>query len=942
MNTLAVRTALPTLLAASPLLVAVLLPAACSGTETDNPVVDVGTPADYRSPIRFEPADPVPPGCPPPTEDGPPRGLPLWGRSGNYLVGIDTVGSVPRRGLVVLDVSDPAAPQIVSEQALSGYPRQLLVEGTSATLVIDELEQFDAAPVPPPAALEPRTKLVRFDLSTPDAPRRVAELALEGEFWQLQARGDSYWVMSGHVDPETQRCAAAPNGCGYVTRDAMLFTPYTWSGAAWTTGERLELPAGPRVWLTEAGVATATSYAGSAGELSFATFGDDGSPGPVRTLPLAGGVVANSALHLDSQRVGIFGFDPGDGQGIFTLYSLDGTPLGRVNLPDQNSGRGAHFVLGGALVGSGEPGELGVYIDFSDPSAPSLVTLPQASAFLPLAEPGTVATRALGWRSDSSGNSATFTLWSLESSPPTLLDTLPTTLQSPESSSELQLNGESVSFSFRGGGMAPLTGSLRWDGDALSLAGPIAGGYGNQVLAVGDWLYNPDALGLAFGNPSQGSAQREAWDEGSLLDVTAVPGGEARLARDYDQLQVRLFVTRAGVTQVIRVAPGARRLLPAGERLIVLSTEPRDQCEQTGLDCSSYAPNLALVELSQLVIVAELPLPALAVPALSAQSRVEQLPQAPVRLGEDTWLLESEWNGTCLTEADCAALGIEPVPFGQANVATGQQACAPGVTSCPQPPAPTVYGEARRRVFHVLDAAAASLSAPLVVEGVRGAPFELWSRPVYSQNTLLDLHLDPSSFPRPGSPPPTSSAFLLERYVLNTAGGLDALPVINIPGYPVALLGDSELLTLEPGPDLAGSAQLHRLQLEGSAATVSASRALAARVGEVKLVGEHAVYVRAAADRCEPVSQLETFALDAQLTPRGSLELPGDGWSVIGSSEDAIVLQRGHGFARVALDAQGNPSVAGFETAPAAVGVAHFEDGVVRAVSANRVIRLEP
>jgi hypothetical protein len=613
------------------------------------------------------------------------------------------------------------------------------------------------------------------------------------------------------------------------------------------------------------------------------------------------------------------------------------------------------------LVASGNSSEAGAYVDFSDPSALRRVSLPEAAAFLPLAPPGTAATRALGWKTDPSGGGTTFSLWSLGSSGPTLLDTLPTTLAAPQQAGDLQLAESRVVLSLRGADNAPLSGTLSWEGDALSLAGPIAGGYGDQSLAVGDWLYEADALGLAFGNPTQGSAQRQAWDEGRALDVSAVPGGEARLVLDFPR-GVQLLVTRAGVTEAIAVSPGAQRLLAAGDRLIVLSGTAAEQCDQSGLDCTGYVPNLGIVELQPLRLVSELPLPELPVPALAEPGHVEQswessadVTQAPVRLGEHSWLLENEYSATCLSEADCQALGIQSVPIGQANVLVGQVACAPGVTSCPQPRAPTVYGEARRRVFYVLDAAAASLSEALVVDGVRGTPYTLWTRPVFSQNTLLDLHLDPSSFATPGSPPPTSSAFMLERYVLNAAGGLDALPMINVPGYPVALIGETELLTLEPRPALEGTAQLHRVRLDGYRATVLASRALAARVGTVKVVGQTAVYVRDAADACEPVTHLETFALDGSLTPRASLELPGDGWRVLGSSGDgssagassmggldgsSLVLQRGRGFARVAVDANGNVSLTSFATAPSLVEGAEVDGDVVRAIGGNQVVRV--
>jgi len=86
-------------------------------------------------------------------------------------------------------------------------------------------------------------------------------------------------------------------------------------------------------------------------------------------------------------------------------------------------------------------------------------------------------------------------------------------------------------------------------------------------------------------------------------------------------------------------------------------------------------------------------------------------------------------------------------------------------------------------------------------------------------------------------------------------------------------------------------------------------------------------------------------ALDAALTPRASLDLPGDGWSVIGSragspDDNNIVLQRGRGFAQVSIDADGNASLTSFATTPNLVdGVRLAGDGV-RAIGGNRVLRL--
>jgi hypothetical protein len=270
-----------------------------------------------------------------------------------------------------------------------------------------------------------------------------------------------------------------------------------------------------------------------------------------------------------------------------------------------------------------------------------------------------------------------------------------------------------------------------------------------------------------------------------------------------------------------------------------------------------------------------------------------------VRLGEHRWLLESEY--------------------------TSEQGRA-------------------QRALYVLDAEAASLSEPLSVDHLRGAPFELWRRPIVSAGTLLDVRLDPGAFSIGGRPPATSSAFYLERYTVNSNAGLDALPAVQIPGYPIALLEDGDLLTAQPEAALKGTAKLHRVRLSENRGVVTATRAVQARYGDAEVVGQSLVYVRQAADPCDPVTHIETFALDAALTPRGSLELPGVAWSVVGVGGSDLVLEHSdrRSFARIAIDASGVATVAAFETAPSVVEAARVDDAGLQAIAGGEALRLLP
>jgi hypothetical protein len=82
-----------------------------------------------------------------------------------------------------------------------------------------------------------------------------------------------------------------------------------------------------------------------------------------------------------------------------------------------------------------------------------------------------------------------------------------------------------------------------------------------------------------------------------------------------------------------------------------------------------------------------------------------------------------------------------------------------------------------------------------------------------------------------------------------------------------------------------------------------------------------------------------SFALDAELTPGTSLELPGDGWRVVGSDADSVVLQSGRGFIRVVVDQQGNLLLASFATTPGPAYRVQVEGGEVHAIVGNQFLR---
>lgn len=904
--------------------------ARCAGTETDNPVTETGAP-EYRSPVRFEPEPQPTPPCSPPDGDLPPGDLPLWGQTGRYLVGAGALAIAPGGGLVVVDVSEPAAPRIVGELPLEGYPRQLVVDGDSATLLIDELAMYAGSTVPGPEALAPKTRLVRFDLSQPEAPARIAEQPLEGEVWQMLARDGALWVLSARLDPTTLRCEVEPHPCGFVSREAMIASRYDYGPEGLVLSDEVALPAGSRAWLLDEGFATAVGHEDASATLHFAAFAPDGSLLPSRTVNLGAPVVRRSPLYLGADRIGVFVYDLTEGSAALSVLDHQGDELARVAGLSQGLGEGTRFVRDTALVSSSDVSVPAVLIDFSDVTEVRRTTLNGASSVVPLAGPGAAATRALGWTSDMNRNDVRFSLWALEAGGAQLLDELPAPGLSNWSPDIVLPDGERVLFFHHAEG-ALLT-SVSHDGDALSLEGTVDAGYAHQLLGVADWVYGSDG---SFANPRQGNAAVPIRALDEAVDVVALDDGQATLLRTW-QGEWRVEVLRGGARESITLADSAQRLLAAGNRVVVVRSEPLER-------------SLTLVATDPLRVVSELSLPALTLPPLGPASRAEELfapfagsPTSPVRLDESHWLLESELSLTCGSPEDCAALGIEPGPVG-GNVAMTD--CGPVAPECEQPPAPTVQGTARRRAFRVLDAANATIAEPMVIDVERGTPFDHWLRPFVSGGTLLDLHLDPP-YRGPLRAAPPSAQFWLERYELDGAGALQPLPAINIPGYPIALLPDGSLLSVEASLAADATAELYHSRIRGEGVEVVARRSVGARHGGARVVGQTLLHVRVSPDPCDPVTQLETYALDAELTPLGALELAGEGWRILDATGDDTVLLASpdnRSFARVGI--VGAPVLAGFATAPGYLEspsvLAAPDKNAVLGVSEGTVVQISP
>ncbi|HMI93222.1 MAG TPA: hypothetical protein VK509_17750, partial [Polyangiales bacterium] len=380
-------------------------PAACIGTETDNPTADMTPAPPYESPIDFTPGRGTRPGCPPPSDHGKPRRLPLWGRDGSRLVGADEYA-----GLRVVDASNPQAPQLAGQLALSGQPHAVLVEpGPFVTLALDELPAVQGADVPAPRTLEAVTRLVRYDARDPLQITRIAEVDLEGELWSLSQRGELTWVMSAR-DGRPLSCDVQPYTCSYAAYDALIMTAYRARGAVFEQVQRVELPMNQHAWTTPEGLAALESSAdgdAGGGVLRAVRFDEDGLLGAVSELQLPRPVVDNVALSLANDQARVLLRDPSDGSVELAIFDLtSGARLG--SLPRLSQRGPARFSRRAVYLGDESGRQAAIVVDTSDPRLPSIVPLPSPVAQVwPLDPEGA---RLLGMGEDPATRAAIFTL----------------------------------------------------------------------------------------------------------------------------------------------------------------------------------------------------------------------------------------------------------------------------------------------------------------------------------------------------------------------------------------------------------------------------------------------------------------------------------------------------------------------------------------------------
>jgi hypothetical protein len=872
---------------------------ACTGTETDNPAADM-KPPPYESPIDFVPGRGSPPGCVPPRDHGKPRQLPLWGRDGSRLVGADRYA-----GIRVVDASDPSAPQLAGQLALAGTPYAVLVEpGPFVTVALDEQPAIQGAEVPAPSMLEAVTRLVRYDVRDALSIARVADVDIEGELWSLSQRGELTWVMSARLVGVEPSCDREPFRCDHPTYDALLLTAYRVRDGAYEQVQRVELPMNRHAWTTTEGFAAFESSTGGdadGGVLRAVRFAADGLLGPVSELQLPRPTAEGLPLSLAGDQVRVLLRDLSDGSAELAIFDLtSGVRLG--SLPRLLQSGPVRFSARAVYFGD-ESGRDALLVDTSDASAPRITALPSPLAQLwPLDAEGT---RLLGL--DRAPIAPVFTLLQVGLGGLEVLDQLAVTdAQGGLTNETTWLQGDHLLFAYPLPDMSRRLDALAIGDTSLTRLSVAEGGFPTEVVIGEDVVYAPDPFGLtvgSIGSPPAGGA-RLTWGEQIEAYVAAGQREAALVQRLGAQLELRITV--GAETTALRVSPGASRLIADGDRLLVVSSDPVEQCMQSGADCSGYTPNVELYRFEgEPERIASIPLPDSELNVSDADSQVrlewEEVAGSPFALGDGRYVFAARLYASCTREAACERLGIEPRPIGEANVApSGRTACPPNVTCPPASEPATVYGKKDALRFYVVDVHSDEPRFSAVAESVLELGDSRFGSLRVSAGELLVPRLEREvQRPTPGAPSsqaPATARFMLDRFALASDGALHSVPAINVPGYALALrAGGQILISAAPDPQQAGAATLHRLALRDNGAHVLQSLALDAEYGQLELVGDRAIYLQRRGEGCAGTTRLVPVLLpddaDGELRAQPALELPGSDWTLIDARGSRLLLQ---------------------------------------------------
>jgi hypothetical protein len=948
----------------------------CLGTETGNPVTALPDVVEGTSPENFREPD-APPGCPPLGAEDRANVPTGFSRSVSVTTSTGTVLAVGgyAGGLNLVDMSDPAQPVTLSSGAVRGAIHQLLAGAPGRLWVAaSEPPVMTGNAVPTAAALEEQLRLIELDVSDPTAPVRVAEVDLEGAFWELRPRGDQVWVVTARLTAYQRACDSPlnePYSCGYRSYEAITVRGFHPNGAELEPIGEAELPYDRRAWWGVDGIGSVVQEG-----VHVVSWDGTGALRPPVTLDLPGGDAVFGPIDVIGDELRLV--QHGVGARTLEVYSLgEGPVLERsAALGTDTTPLGAYSLFSGGRLWLQSPGSsnLAEVWDLAGVE-PRRVELPaEYNLVLPIdgarREGQSDEVLAIGLAINPVTEERSASLLSFGDDGVSVLDAA--------------LASDSELYRYLGEGwQAPAPAGLVGTGDASS------------------WQLRSRGVGLPLGIDPAAQPQNERvvssiavvlgatseadprFVQASLIDIEYNPGASA--VRPNPMLEVT-----GGSTVRFELPPAASDLIPTRTGVVVVATTEVAQCEQSGRDCTGYAPGVSVFELTgEPRLTGALPFPALPFPPTDANRftvswrmydyYITKLEQLALPLDDRHLAFVAQVDLSCDTQEDCDTLGLVAVPIAEANVVVGGQVTCPPSDiepNCvPMPaPVPTVYGTGQRQYFYVLDLDAPGAPAwqswgasSLEATSARTDRDSRFAAPIATDRILAATRLERRT--ASGDVVTQGEArFMLDRFERQPSGEPIALPPVNVRGYPQARLGTNagveRWISVEAAPGATGHAQLLRMNIRDDGARIERALDLDGgsfagfRLLDLETdVGTNletkqrlGLALMTPDDGCGTTRlsaiRLGTNTGDAAepLELASTLELPADRWTLTAADGEYVLLSHGFVYVLVHVDATGILSIADTRASdvalydPQLLGTTLFGSGP----SGSRLIELTP
>ena len=928
-----------------------------------------GDPPRYETSGRFSP-DPAggPTGNP---GEGPDLGgnRPTYyargGEALSLLASGQLVTAVNNRGVLVYDVAEPTEPQLIASAEVRGpiYQFELDDEGAAPAVTVLALEalEFDEPRVPEQPLAQSILRLIRFDLSDPTKPERVAQVDLEGDVWMFIRRGEHHFVLSQLYQTVDLTCGQGLVGeWGPATR-AMRVSDYAFDGSGFALRASLELPADwGFAYRADDAVFVSDGYysdedQGRGSRMSWADFSSGGlvERGPIEVEGRLAAVARGEGALVTLSEV----FNPSGQTTLLQTWSLGAqnaaTPRGRLVLDGEQ--RMLELVPGAKqlLVSGGSA----VLVDLSDLANPRVVhRFPDEARLLEQVPQGLVA---LG---PSDTGHLVASLWSLPAQgvPQQLSRFAPTW---PFGHNEPDYPTYSVD---REHGLLLVPSALgdRTMTPMLAVARIAADG----LREYGEYALHESAL-----RPSSDGMNAYSWSYQGLEIVPLVEGAQqatpssgyvpfyepksiARLELGGRTLNLRERAEDGRYLLEVSAGPGTARtieldhmaegLVAVGERAVVLGFRWDSECMymmpepdpgSTSFDrCAPYRRRgMSVIDLAgEPAVIASFALPSSLdfEPLEGVTADTQWSGYVPLEDGRLMFLVKRYQH--CSSQASCDALDVP------AYESLSSPGCNPQVQNCAELPRVQMHtsGAKASVMLYTLEDVAGEPDLQLKNEIVgrfeppgEGSSLDVsWfllpgdrgfalarEEPIYNEegNSVYNEHGD------------AIVRFYLDRVLIGADGGLRVLPSVNTPGRPVAWDGDN-VYSVEPDYDRHGNVfvRARRSVLRNEGAHIEESVEIGPGFLDARAIGEQLVVLRGPADPCEENGRTDVFAIalePGEMAKGEALDLAGTPWGFMygpTTDTDGLVVLRGGtvGGAHLELDFTdpSPPELVRYTTAP--------------------------